>query len=230
MSRRDDGKWATDMAFLRRHSRPADDKQAIAANVDGAAGVRRMKKSKRHQEIYNKAQAHSDRGLRNIKQGKYEQAIVHYDKAIASSILHETARYDNSAANVLSNCLNNRGVVKFDLHRYEDAIEDYDKALEVQPNNELAKKNRKNAWHHLLQENPGHRYYRDRYLKSKAWSDKRDERLSIDKPTCADCGRPAIDVYHQTYENLGKEPLSDLVSLCRPCHDHRDKNAVLEDS
>ena len=33
------------------------------------------------------------------------------------------------------------------------------------------------------------------------------------------CGNPAAQVHHQTYANLYREPLEDLLHVCRPCHE-----------
>lgn len=33
--------------------------------------------------------------------------------------------------------------------------------------------------------------------------------------------KKAQDVHHKTYDNVGREPLSDLVSLCRECHEKK---------
>jgi hypothetical protein len=61
------------------------------------------------------------------------------------------------------------------------------------------------------------------YLQSEAWAIKRRERLHIDGYTCQDCGenqRP-LDMHHLTYKRLGNERMSDLLTLCRRCHDYR---------
>ena len=38
---------------------------------------------------------------------------------------------------------------------------------------------------------------------------------------CADCGgvTSTLDVHHKTYRHLGRERMSDLVGLCRVCHE-----------
>ena len=66
------------------------------------------------------------------------------------------------------------------------------------------------------------------YMKSDAWSAKREERLQLDDNRCVMCGRPnglqkdgvtpVLQVHHICYSNLGNEPMSDLVSLCSGCH------------
>ena len=60
--------------------------------------------------------------------------------------------------------------------------------------------------------------YREKYLESPNWKEKRKRVLDRDGNRCV-CGEPATHVHHKTYENLGSEPLSDLIALCRNCHD-----------
>lgn len=60
--------------------------------------------------------------------------------------------------------------------------------------------------------------YREKYLESPNWKKKRKRVLDRDNSLCV-CGEYAIDVHHKTYENLGQELLSDLVALCKNCHD-----------
>lgn len=59
----------------------------------------------------------------------------------------------------------------------------------------------------------------DRYIHSPAWRTKADERMQIDDCICQVCGRAASDVHHLTYDRFGNEEMSDLVSLCRECHE-----------
>lgn len=60
--------------------------------------------------------------------------------------------------------------------------------------------------------------YYEEYLKSLAWKTKRDLVMHRDNNRCP-CGTIAEIVHHKTYQNVGKEPLYDLVSLCKECHD-----------
>ena len=72
-------------------------------------------------------------------------------------------------------------------------------------------------WQGLL--NPmSNKEYREKYLESSNWKEKRKRVLDRDDNLCI-CGERATVVHHKTYENLGWEPLSDLVALCRNCHD-----------
>ena len=57
------------------------------------------------------------------------------------------------------------------------------------------------------------------YLNSQEWKGKRDLALKRDGYKCQKCKiKTADDVHHLTYENLGNEKLSDLLSVCRECH------------
>ena len=59
------------------------------------------------------------------------------------------------------------------------------------------------------------------YRKSPQWNARRKAVLKRDNYTCQQCKDTDIplDVHHTTYERIGDEDLSDLVSVCRPCHD-----------
>lgn len=66
------------------------------------------------------------------------------------------------------------------------------------------------------------------YLKSPLWQKKREEAIACFGATCRRCGQHGTDVHHKTYERTGgKELLSDLEILCRPCHEahHRIERA-----
>jgi CRISPR system Cascade subunit CasD len=54
---------------------------------------------------------------------------------------------------------------------------------------------------------------------SEQWKTTRRERLLFDNGLCVFCKSPAEEVHHVTYENVGKERIEDLRSLCRLCHD-----------
>ena len=52
--------------------------------------------------------------------------------------------------------------------------------------------------------------------------------LNRDDSRCTLCNNPATEIHHKTYERVGKEPLSDLTSLCRECHTrHHNPNVDL---
>ena len=89
---------------------------------------------KREEEQREKEQAltawdHIRRGIRAKEEGKMEEAIQEYSKAI-----NKDPR--NAAA------YNNRGIVYDDLEQYEKAIEDYNKAIELDSNYAAAYNNR----------------------------------------------------------------------------------------
>ena len=58
------------------------------------------------------------------------------------------------------------------------------------------------------------------YLKSAQWKALRLATLKRDHYTCQQCGidNVPLDVHHIHYNNLGDEPLEDLVCVCRSCH------------
>lgn len=57
------------------------------------------------------------------------------------------------------------------------------------------------------------------YLQSPAWRQRRAEVLQRDHYTCQQCHHArARHVHHLTYDRVGNEHPSDLLSLCEPCH------------
>ena len=73
------------------------------------------------------------------------------------------------------------------------------------------------------------RYYNEDYLQSDAWKRKRSMVLRRDGGKCVSCGAKATDVHHTRYaREIGKEPISWLVSVCPRCHaaEHADKQAA----
>lgn len=69
------------------------------------------------------------------------------------------------------------------------------------------------------------------YLKSATWQDIRKQILERDNYTCK-CGNTAQDVHHKHYKRWGNEKLSDLISLCRTCHEslHQAKKGTKNNS
>lgn len=59
------------------------------------------------------------------------------------------------------------------------------------------------------------------YLRSARWQRFRAIIMVAAACTCADCGGPAVDVHHLTYQRLGSERLEDVLPLCRECHEAR---------
>jgi len=64
--------------------------------------------------------------------------------------------------------------------------------------------------------------YQD-YLKSEKWYAIRLKVLTRDDYTCQHCHFKVTsytaNVHHKTYARLGDEELSDLITLCIPCHE-----------
>jgi 5-methylcytosine-specific restriction endonuclease McrA len=60
------------------------------------------------------------------------------------------------------------------------------------------------------------------YLNSVHWKDKKSKFYSSGRffGACAVCvSTKDLEVHHRTYERVGNEPVSDLVCLCRKCHE-----------
>jgi len=57
------------------------------------------------------------------------------------------------------------------------------------------------------------------YLKSDEWREKRAKVMRRAGGVCEGCmSRPAMQVHHKTYVNIGRELLFELVALCSVCH------------
>lgn len=57
------------------------------------------------------------------------------------------------------------------------------------------------------------------YLSSPKWKAKRKEVIARCKNLCEKCGKRQVrNIHHKHYDNLGDEPLDDLLGVCRPCH------------
>ena len=59
------------------------------------------------------------------------------------------------------------------------------------------------------------------YLRSLSWKWFRAAVMIASGRICADCKGEATEVHHLTYKRVGNELLSDVVPLCRACHEHR---------
>ncbi len=59
------------------------------------------------------------------------------------------------------------------------------------------------------------------YIQSPEWRERREECCRYYDNRCAICyaGDKSLDVHHRTYDRLGREWASDLVLLCRACHE-----------
>ena len=61
-------------------------------------------------------------------------------------------------------------------------------------------------------------WYAD-YLASEEWKAKSKAVRDRDNHRCLACnGSKRLEVHHLTYDNIGDEPLSDLVTWCHSCH------------
>ena len=70
-------------------------------------------------------------------------------------------------------------------------------------------------WHKLIRKD-WDKYF-PLYLESVAWCAKAVAVLERDGYLCK-CGSRATRVHHKRYDNIGKEPLSDLIARCDACH------------
>jgi hypothetical protein len=70
----------------------------------------------------------------------------------------------------------------------------------------------------------------DQYMKSAQWRNISDLMKKLARFRCAHCGQGSttLEVHHLTYERFGCERMSDLVVLCKPCHEKADKKRVAE--
>jgi len=58
-----------------------------------------------------------------------------------------------------------------------------------------------------------------KYLASPKWQQLKMQVKLRDSFHCKKCNaKHSLEVHHITYQNLGDEPLEDLVTLCRTCH------------
>lgn len=59
------------------------------------------------------------------------------------------------------------------------------------------------------------------YIKTQAWEETRQKVFRRDGFKCVICNEAKnLNVHHITYENLGAEKVSDLVTLCQGCHEN----------
>lgn len=63
----------------------------------------------------------------------------------------------------------------------------------------------------------------DEYLSGPEWQRRRQARLDYDQRRCQarldGCTGVATEVHHLSYRFCGNEPIFDLVSICRSCHE-----------
>lgn len=69
--------------------------------------------------------------------------------------------------------------------------------------------------------------YQD-YLQTEEWKARRIKHLKSAGFRCQVCnGKGLIDIHHRTYERRGNERYTDLIALCRDCHDLFHKQGKL---
>lgn len=57
------------------------------------------------------------------------------------------------------------------------------------------------------------------YLHTPEWNSKRIQVFMRDGRRCRVCNSGVgINAHHRSYEQLGNEPLGDLITLCKACH------------
>lgn len=58
------------------------------------------------------------------------------------------------------------------------------------------------------------------YINSQKWQRQRANRMAIDNNECKLCfSRTNLHVHHITYENFGNEPMNELITVCKSCHE-----------
>jgi hypothetical protein len=68
------------------------------------------------------------------------------------------------------------------------------------------------------------------YLQTEPWRAKSRMVLQRD-PVCQACGEaPSEQAHHLTYDRIYREPLFDLVGVCRPCHASLHRREKLDEA
>lgn len=68
------------------------------------------------------------------------------------------------------------------------------------------------------------KWYSD-YLRSGTWARRRQAVIKRAGGVCEACGsEKAEQVHHLTYQNVGREPLFELVAVCRACHEQIERS------
>jgi hypothetical protein len=58
------------------------------------------------------------------------------------------------------------------------------------------------------------------YIQSPKWQRQRDNRMAIDNNECKLCfSKVNLHVHHITYANFGNEPMKELITVCKSCHE-----------
>ena len=58
------------------------------------------------------------------------------------------------------------------------------------------------------------------YMASREWALKKRAVRERSGGECERCQRPSKQVHHLSYQNLGHEPLTDLLDVCKWCHEY----------
>lgn len=65
------------------------------------------------------------------------------------------------------------------------------------------------------------------YLRSPEWQERRQVALARAGHRCQLCySAKRLEVHHRTYERIGNEDLTDLITLCRACHQRHHGRSV----
>lgn len=65
------------------------------------------------------------------------------------------------------------------------------------------------------------------YLRSNEWFKVREKVLKLDGFKCRKCSSSLrLQVHHKTYKRLGRERMSDLITLCYLCHKSHHKQSI----
>ncbi|MDE0483566.1 MAG: hypothetical protein OXI67_13375 [Candidatus Poribacteria bacterium] len=93
---------------------------------------------------------------------------------------------------------------------------------------EAYNKLREDTWHTMLKNEYDYDSCYKRYLQSLAWDKKKTEVLERDNYRCVVCNSNSpLEVHHRTYDNIGREHISDLYTLCGACHnEHHKKDPI----
>ncbi|WP_377477665.1 HNH endonuclease [Olivibacter oleidegradans] len=86
---------------------------------------------------------------------------------------------------------------------------------------------------YFLKQKPNFNYLNSKYYKYKnyllsvEWKEKRRLVLERDNSLCQHCmTATAENIHHLKYDNLFNEPLEDLLSLCKPCHEKEHQSPI----
>ena len=139
------------------------------------------------------------------------------------------ARFHYSTAFLLFYQLENH-YYQYQVVNLDAVIQLLDAALLLVPDFIDAYYLREEVWHEYLISTKGTDLQEttyNLYLNSEAWKQKCQQVSKRDDGKCVLCGKSGDEVHHNTYERIGKEKLSDLSCICKPCHaDYHSKKEV----